>query len=141
MGVGLNHPYESLQTRDILQFHLFTTHRTRKKKKSKTSKYHGTLHNHKHRRFTQKSRSQETEPKTGDDLSKKKGEGQTWGLVAPSLKQEKDLSASIPQLLTNLTDWKFDLHLGLHCNVCKRDSCQDPGSGSPVDFSSMLLFD
>lgn len=112
-----------------------------KKKKSKTSKYHGTLHNHKHRRFTQKSRSQETEPKTGDDLSKKKGEGQTWGLVAPSLKQEKDLSASIPQLLTNLTDWKFDLHLGLHCNVCKRDSCQDPGSGSPVDFSSMLLFD
>lgn len=53
----------------------------------------------------------------------------------------RDLSASIPQILTNPTDWKFDLHFGLHRNACKRDSCQDPGSGSPVDFSRMLLFD
>lgn len=79
--------------------------------------------------------------KTGDDLTKKKWERQTWRLLASSLKWEKNLSASIPQILTNLIHWKFDLHFVLHCNVCKRDSCQDPGSGSPVDFSSMLLFD
>lgn len=99
------------------------------------------LHNHNHTRFTQKSGSQETEPKTGDNLPKKKEEGQTLGLLALSWKWEKYLSASIPWVLANLTDWKFDLHLGLHCNVCKRDSCQDSGSGSPVDFSSILLFD
>lgn len=42
------------------------------------------LHNHNHTRFTQKSGSQETEPKTGDDLPKEKEEGQTLGLLALS---------------------------------------------------------
>lgn len=103
MGVGLNHRYESLQTWDILQFQSFyNTQDQEKKKESKTSKYHSVLHNHYHTRFTQKNGSQETEPKTGDALTKKKGEGQTLGLLAPSLKWEKDLSASIPHILTNL---------------------------------------
>lgn len=71
----------------------------------------------------------------------KKGEGQTLGLLAPPLKGEKDLSASTPRIPTNLTNWKFDLHIGLRSDVCKRDSCQDPGSECPVVFSSMMFFD
>lgn len=41
-------------------------------------------HNHNHTRFTQKSGSQETEPKIGVNLPKKKEEGQTLGLLALS---------------------------------------------------------
>lgn len=92
-------------------------------------------------KFTQMSESQETEQKTSDDLIMKKGERQTLGLLAPPLKWEKELSASTPRIPTNLTNWKFDLHIGLHSDVCKRNSCQDPGSESPVVFCRTMFFD
>lgn len=141
MGVGLNHPHESLQIWDILRFQSFYNTQDQEKKSLNQVNimvcYIIIIMQDLLKRVEVNKQNQ----KTGDDLTKKKWERQTWRLLASSLKWEKNLSASIPQILTNLIHWKFDLHFVLHCNVCKRDSCQDPGSGSPVDFSSMLLFD
>lgn len=101
MGAGLNHPYESLQTWDIPQFQSFynTQDQGKKNRKQANIMAHYTI-------ITIQDllkRSPETEPKTGDNLPKEKGKGQTVGLLALLLKWGKDLSASIPWILTNLT--------------------------------------
>lgn len=87
------------------------------------------------------SESQETEQKTGHDLIMKKAQGQNFRLLAPPLKWEKASPASTPRTPTSWTNGNFDLPLALHSDDCKRVSCQDPGSESPVVFSSITFLD